>query len=283
MELEQEVKAREADLFTYRQQLAEVNKQLESLIGKVSFEIKTALAIQKLLVPTEMPNISGIEFSYKFVPSMVRGGDYFDIFEHEDKFRFGLIVESSSGHGMSSLLLSVLLKLSAQMEARKGGQPHEIVNFIYNELHVNLANNESADLFYAVIDRRSFEMKFCALGVCSAYYQDFETGEIKVLKRESTPLSLEFKTLDASSKLVLNPRDRIIIATRGIAEAQNISGEFFGEERLINAIHAAPRRGVHELRNDVLIKLNKFTSGCEVQRDQTLLVAEVKDRVIKLA
>src|SRR6186997_1220445 len=90
-ELEQEVKERQADLRRFREELGKANQKLEGLIGQLHTEVKLAHVIQKALVPTEFPHINGFEFSTKFVPSSISGGDYFDIFEHEDRFRFGVI------------------------------------------------------------------------------------------------------------------------------------------------------------------------------------------------
>ncbi|MCB0356658.1 MAG: sigmaB regulation protein RsbU, partial [Bdellovibrionales bacterium] len=130
-ELEAEIVEREKDLAVFRRELGQVNRQMEELIARLTRDLKVAHEIQRFLVPTEFPNIQGIEFSYKFVPSAIRGGDYFDIFEHQDKFRFGLILASGSGHSMSALLLSVLLNITGKMEARKGADPHKIVKTIY--------------------------------------------------------------------------------------------------------------------------------------------------------
>src|SRR4051812_3967350 len=87
-ELESELADRNRDLATFRSELSKANTQLEKFIKQVAQELKIAGLIQKALVPTEFPNIPGFEFSTKFVPSSISGGDYFDIFEHEDKFRF---------------------------------------------------------------------------------------------------------------------------------------------------------------------------------------------------
>lgn len=73
------------------------------------------------------------------------------------------------------------------------------------------------------------------------------------------------------------------MASPGIVECTNLEGEAFGKERLVNVIFNAPKSGVHDLRNEVFMALKKFSGGAEVKRDQSLVVAEVKNRVIKLA
>jgi len=282
-DLEAEIQEREKDLAIFRRELGQVNRQLEELIARLTRDLKIAQEIQRLLVPSEFPNIQGIEFSYKFVPSAIRGGDYFDIFEHEDKFRFGLILASGSGYGMSALLLSVLLNITAKMEARKGAEPHKIVKLIHDELATSLTPDDKADLFYALIDRRSFEMSYLNLGGVVAMYQEAKSGELSLLQSESKSLVKDMELPISSQTKVLSPKDRIILASPGIYACKNIDGEEFGQERLFKSILGSPKQGVHDLRNEVFISMNKFTTGVEAPRDQSLVVAEVKDRVIKLA
>lgn len=102
-ELEQQLATKENLLHSYRLQLTKTNQQLEKLISQVNQELKVAQALQKVLSPTEIPQISGFEFSTKFIPGTKNGGDYFDIFEHEDRLRFGLILSTASGYGISAL------------------------------------------------------------------------------------------------------------------------------------------------------------------------------------
>lgn len=283
LELEQEVRERQADLKRFREELAKANGRLEALIAQLHTELKLAHVIQKALVPTEFPHISGFEFSTKFVPSAVSGGDYFDIFEHDDRFRFGIIVSSASGHAMSALLLSVLLKMTGQIESRKGSDPHAVLTDMTAQLREHMAPEDQADVFYALVDRRNYEMRFNRAGTVVALHQNFVTGEVQALDSGLGPLSLEFKAPLQSGSLMLNPRDRLVLCTRGIIEARNTDGEAYGMERVTRSFLSGPKRGVHELRNHILFEVQKFASGAEPIRDQTLVVLEVKDKVIKLA
>ncbi|NJL24751.1 MAG: serine/threonine-protein phosphatase [Calothrix sp. SM1_5_4] len=282
-ELEEELRERQADLKRFRDELGKANQRLETLISQLHNELKLAHVIQKALVPTEFPHISGFEFSTKFVPSSLSGGDYFDIFEHEDRFRFGVIVSSSSGHAMSALLLGVLLKMTSQLEAKKGSEPHQVLADMLEQLKANLTPTDQADIFYSLIDRRSYEMRFVRAGKVIALHQNFVTGEVQALDSGLGPLSIGFAPPAGSGSLYLNPRDRVVLCTRGVIEAVNGDGEPYGMERVTRSFLSGPKRGVHELRNHVLYEVQKFSGRSEPVRDQTLVVFEVKDKVIKLA
>jgi sigma-B regulation protein RsbU (phosphoserine phosphatase) len=281
--LESELAARERDVLRYRTELAKANTRLETLIAQVATELRAAHLIQKALVPTEFPNIPGFEFSTQFLPSLVSGGDYFDIFEHEDRFRFGLVVASSSGHAMSALFLSVLLKLSGQMEARKGVEPHVALNRFAQELVPNIEGNSEAHVLYAVMDRRRYDIAICRAGNILVLHQEASTGEVKVIPPQFPAFSHGFQSKLASQTLSLNPKDRLILCTQGMLEVTNLKGEVYGIERLVQSILKGPRQGVHELRNHVVYSVQKYGSGQDLQRDLTLVVLEVKERIIKLA
>jgi sigma-B regulation protein RsbU (phosphoserine phosphatase) len=282
-QLEREVRDREADLAKFRDELIQANRRLEGMIHAISAELKIAHTIQRTLVPTDFPNIPGFDFSTKFVPSSRSGGDYFDFFEHQDKFRFGIVLSSASAYGMSALLLSVLLKMTSKLEARKGADPHLVVQAIAQEMLSEMEADSKTDLFYGLVDRRSYELRFLRLGNVMAIHQPAETGEFQILEASGGPLEPNFKAPKESKKIMLNAKDRVILFTRGILETTNARGETFGLEHVTRALLSAPKRGVHELRNHLLYEAQKFSQGQEPPRDLTVLILEVKDKVIKLA
>ncbi|MCZ6992463.1 hypothetical protein OH407_24340, partial [Salmonella enterica] len=86
--------------------------------------------------------------------------DYFDIFEHEDKMRFGILVACSSGYAMSALFMSLILKVSHVLEAKKGNSPDKILQQIADEMKKLAKPDDLTSVFYAVIDRRDFSLQF---------------------------------------------------------------------------------------------------------------------------
>lgn len=288
-ELEAEVSARENDLAVFRKQLQSANTTLEKLILKVSEEVRTAAHIQKVLVPTEFPNIPGFEFSTKFVPSPISGGDYFDIFEHEDRMKFGVVIASSSGYGMSSLLLSVLLKMTGQNEARRGLSPDKVLQYIAGEIEPRLSDSEAAadraSVFYGIIDRRTLELTYSAAGTVHGGIVRGATGKLERIRSKDAPIQKgSHLKLGEVKSLLLEARDRVFLVSAGAVAAKNKSDETFGEDRLIQSVLAAPKSGgVHEWRNEILYRIDAHAGGRDLPQDVTALVFEVKDRVMRLA
>ncbi|UXR64900.1 SpoIIE family protein phosphatase [Bdellovibrio bacteriovorus] len=282
-ELEHELAVKEAELHRYRLELTKANGALEKMIGQVSQELKLAQTLQKFLSPTELPNVQGFEFSTKFLPGTRSGGDYFDIFEHEDKLKFGILISSASGYSLSSLLLSMIIKISSQIEARRGLEAHKVVALLAKEVVPNIQNEDKASVFYGIVDRRSFEMQYCSIGNIDGFMQVYGREGLVELLPTGPSLSKDFNTEPQSRVIQLNPRDRLILATEGLKMSQNSLGVNWGGHGISEAISRAPKQGVHELRNEILFANEKYSGKPDPVRDQTLIVTEVKDRVIKLA
>lgn len=282
-ELESELRAKDAELAQMRLRLNATNSRLEQVIDSIGSEIKMASKIQKLLSPVEIPNIPGFDFSTKFVPGTKSGGDYFDIFEHEDRLRFGIVLSSGSGYGISALFLSILMKISSKIEARRGLEPHEMVKAVAVEMITEMKDKDRASLFYGIVDRRNFEMSYCLVGDIAGFVQVHGQDALQRLMAQSSALSRGFNTEPQSTKISLNSKDRLILCSEGLTRETGKDGKTWGEGSLTDAIRQSPRQGVHELRNEILYRCEAFSGKTEPDRDQTVLVLEVKDKVIKLA
>ena len=283
LELEQELAAQSKELAKYRHELSRANSTLENMIGQVTEEIRMAASIQRILSPTQLPNISGFEISTKYNPGDRFGGDYFDIFEHEDKLKFGVVIASSTGYTMSALFLSVLIKISSQIEARKGLEPHKMMEVLNKELVPHVKNDDKASVFYGVVDRRTFELSYSSLGRIEACLQVYGEDGLQNLEACGPAFGKDFNTQPRSLRLQLNSRDRLVIATEGLIQSENPEGQKWGAEGLRESLRMAPRQGVHELRNEILHQNEKFTGRASPLRDQTVIVMEVKDKGIRLA
>jgi sigma-B regulation protein RsbU (phosphoserine phosphatase) len=283
LELESELAAKDKELSRYRHELGRANVTVENLISQVTEEIRMAGVIQRMLSPTELPNISGFDCSTKYIPGDRFGGDYFDIFEHEDKLKFGIVIASSSGYAMSALFLSVLIKISSQIEGRRGLEPHKMIELLAKDLVPVIQNSDKASVFYGVIDRRTFELSYCSVGKIEACLQIYGQEGIENLEACGPAFARDFTTQPHSLKMQLNPRDRLVIATEGVVGAESGTGERWGGEGMRESMRMAPRHGVHALRNEILLQVEKFSERVTPVRDQTVIVMEVKDKVIKLA
>ena len=273
--LEADLRQKNSEVITYRQELVKISQQLDQLMSRVSDDMAMLSQVQKSLVPTEIPTIPGFEISRKFVYGSKYGGDYFDIFEHEDKMKFGMLVASSSGYAMSALFLSLILKVSHVFEAKKGNSPDKILQQISDDIKKLAKPDDTTSAFYGVIDQRDFILKFCSAGRSDAYYLAPQKP-IQVLKSTNSAFGQQFSEKLSLASLELEPKSRICILTDGLSEV-------LGVELIAKIMTDNAKNGVHDLRNELLFQAARKSKTEEPLRDQTVVVIEVKDRVIKLA
>ncbi len=282
-ELEERLEQKDAEINLFKKELLGLNRHIEGLIDKLNSQLKIAHKIQEKLVPTEFPNIPGFEFSTKFQASYESGGDYFDIFEIEDRFRFSLLLSSCSGYGISSLFLSVLLKLTSHIETKKGAPPDKVFSMITKDLIPQITDQDSASLFYAVINRRNYEMSYCHHGKNLAYLYRAQDKEVIELEPTGDAFTKGFKAKIKSETISLNPKDCLILVTEGIHQVKNSKGVPLDVARVKKMIFENAKKSPHQMRNEIFYQIQKWSGSKELSKDVTVLVAEVKDRVLKLA
>lgn len=283
-DLEAELRRKDLDLKIYKKELTEANTELERLIIQVNDQLQQSLKIQKFLVPTEFPNIPGFEFSTKFSSSAMSGGDYFDIFEHNDKMRFGLFLSSASGYGMSALFLSVLMKMTYEIEELRSRDPGLVMGEILQELRTQSQPKDQAAVFYGVFDRRKFQMTYCNIGQHLAIHYKAADKRLELLQSSTKSFNVQANPsdYDLSNKVVdLNPNDKLIFCSSGFLALQNEAGRYWGIDEVLSVVNQNAKKEVHELRNEIFYQALKF--GKTQPRDLTVIVTEVKERVIKLA
>jgi sigma-B regulation protein RsbU (phosphoserine phosphatase) len=267
----------------YERLLRQANDKLLQLAGEIASDLDWALKLQKKLVPTELPAIKGFEFSSKFIPGSRFGGDYFDIFEHDDRWKFGVFISSCSGYTVSSALMGLLIKFSTQIEAKRGLSPDQFLNQLASELIASFKDADRASLFYGVVDRKTLELHYCSAGMISVYRQEYGKDAIEFLEPVAAEFAPGFRANLTTRTVNLNSGDRLVICTPGLLAASEPDGRAWGAENLVDAWRSAAKKGVHELRNEILYKQQSYQNSQEPLRDQSLIVMEVQDRIIKLA
>ncbi len=180
-------------------------KQLKENNRKFKEELRLAELVQRRLLPDHRTNHPGIAFDFRYLPADGVGGDMLDIIPLENE-RFGLMIADVSGHGVSSALISSMLKMS--LYANKIDDPAKTPSDVLTALNRNMAQNLAGEFItalYANIDVRrrllqfataghenpvvirdgrliSFNARGRALGLFPE--KDFDTSEFQLLKND---------------------------------------------------------------------------------------------------
>jgi sigma-B regulation protein RsbU (phosphoserine phosphatase) len=281
--LESLLEQKDLEIKSFKKELVLLNEQIENLLDKLHVQLQFANKIQEKLVPVEIPNIPGFEFSNKFIASPITGGDYFDIFEIEDRFRFSVLLSSCSGYGISSLFLTILLKLTSHIETKKGANPEKVLAMILDELMKEITDKDQVHIFYGIVNRRNYDLTYCHVGDNYVFHYNAQDKNVVELESQYGPIDKKFKKKLSTKTISLNPKDRIIFVSEGLRHIQNPNGISFPKEKIMDILEGDSRKSVHQIRNEIIYEVQKWAGKKELKKDITVLVAEVKERVLKLA
>ena len=289
-ELSVQLKEQKQIIREYEKTLQKSNHLLQSVIEKLSLELKAAHQIHHILLPTVLPVIQGCKFSFKFKGSNVDGcgKDFYEIVPHSVRKSFSITMFSCFSYSLSSLLVSARLKMMGYSRGMDNQKPHEFIMSLIKEISEYDQYSPSSplrmDLFYAVIDQKTYEMSYCLVGDIIVFVHSSRPGTIKQINPCVTDLKSKNLKKLKSEIVSLNRGDRLIVCSPGVLnDQQDLESNSYSLPALKKSIQQESESSVHELRNRIMYDVQQFSKQKSIIRDQSILVMEINNRVLKLA
>jgi serine phosphatase RsbU (regulator of sigma subunit)/anti-sigma regulatory factor (Ser/Thr protein kinase) len=120
--------------------------------AKLFEQRRVAEALQRTLLPTELPSIAGLEVATRYVPaeSSGLGGDWYDLFELPES-RVAIAVGDVVGHGVAAAAVMAQLRTALRAYAAEGHGPASVVQSV-DRLMWQLGPTAMTTLVYMVLD-----------------------------------------------------------------------------------------------------------------------------------
>ena len=297
----EEVSARlhekEQILKEYQKTIQQSDRLIKEVMDKLSVELKIAHQIHRILLPVELPVIANCEFSFKFRPADTdsQGKDFYEVLPHPASKSFSIIMSSCSSYSLSALLFSARLKMMSRGERVELLKPHEFIARLIQEVNLDVSGlsedniklsnplQDKTALFYALINQKTYEMFYCLVGDIATLVQYAETGKVEIIKPSVKSLENTEISRLKTNVVFLNGRDRLVLCSPGVLDCRSPSGDIYPLSNLKKSLQNEFTSTVHEVRNQIFYELESFAQGCPSSKDQSILVMEVKKRILKLA
>ena len=246
--------------------LALENSRLYTLERHIAETLQEAL----LITPQELPGISFGHLYHSATESARIGGDFYDIFEIDDR-RIGIVIGDVSGKGVSAASLTVIVENTVKAFAHQGYSPADVLERT-NTVIMRAAGDRFVTVFFCILETDTGRLSYCSGGHPPAVIKRRD-GAIEHLDTVS-PLIGAFPWLEfTGDETRLGAGDVLVLYTDGAIESRSADGEFFGRERLAQALaHAHPAR---ELPHHIFATVNAFTGGT-LNDDMALLAISLK-------
>jgi sigma-B regulation protein RsbU (phosphoserine phosphatase) len=242
---------------------------------QIEKDLRTAIEVQRILLPSESPIFEGFEIAGCNVPARYLSGDYFD-YVPLDADRCGVVIADVSGKGVPAALLMAMCRSAVRLLAPQGESPADVMRKVNAQLYPDIKEDMFISLAYAVIDRRDNIVRMARAGHDAPVVYRHATGDTEMIKPPGMAVGIDsgsaFNRVTSDFSLTLNAGDCLVFYTDGVTEALDREGEEFGLEAMKRAIQASAPEGAAAVVSRVAAEVRAFI-GDHPQNDDITLIA----------
>ena len=224
--------------------------------------------------------IDGVEFGhfYKSASDSAKvGGDFYDVFEIDDK-RIGVMVGDVSGKGVKAASLTSTVRNTIRAYAFHRFDITHIVSMTNDVILKNSDDSDFVTLFFGILNKNTGTLTYCSCGHPPALLK--QSSKVQLLKTGSPALGLVNKAEFFEESVKLGKTDILVLYTDGITESRCDSKDgksrgFFGEERLIKAAASQKTPKAKTLPKHIF-KAVLDCAGCTLSDDIVVFALSLK-------
>lgn len=224
-------------------QLRDTLDQLRETQAAIDRDMREARRLQQGLVREKHGRFGDFDLSLLMRPAGHIGGDLVGFFPINAR-RVGLFALDVAGHGVAAALLSARLAAllsgstdhnialrSTDLGLYDAHPPTEILRLLNTLMLEELRTDSYFTMVYADLDFISGRTRLVQAGHPYPVLQRAD-GQIERIGRGGLPVGVFSHAEYEEVQVVMNPGDRLFIASDGLTEAENARGEPLGEEGL---------------------------------------------------
>ncbi len=255
----------------------------------VDRQLSIGAEIQGQLLPDRCPIIEGVQLAARCRPAFQVGGDYYDFMptrpellgKRREKGRWALVIGDVMGKGVPAGLLMTMLRGMLRAEVLSGLPPNRILHDLNQLAQEDLSHsNRFVTLFYSDFDPRSRRLRYANAAHNPPLLWRAEKKSVLRLDAPGLLIGLELEANYGCEEISLNPGDIILYYTDGVTEALGLTGDRFGESRLIKALDDIARKDLDAqgILNNMFLRLDRFVgSNHHLEDDASMVVFKINE------
>jgi sigma-B regulation protein RsbU (phosphoserine phosphatase) len=236
--------------------------------------MSVAREVQQNLLPQSCYKDSGIDISGVSLYCQETGGDYYDILLNErDTRQVSVVLGDVVGHGIGAALLMASIRSLIRCRTSLPGTPVEVIHDVNRLLCMDTEQSGNfVSLFYLIVDQNEQKLHWVRCGHDPAIVYDPRNDQFSELRGEGLVLGFDSSWIYHQNSMVLPGNELVLlIASDGVWEAENETGEQFGRERVQNLLALNHRSSSEDITTAITDEITRFR-GTQPQGDDITLV-----------
>jgi sigma-B regulation protein RsbU (phosphoserine phosphatase) len=207
------------------------------------------------------------------------GGDYYDFIDIKDNSgeKLGVVVADVVGHGISSALIMASVRSALRQRLAMPGSISQVITDVNCQMAGDLSDSSQfVTLFYLVADPARQTLQWVRAGHEPAILYDPITDNFSELQGPGMALGLDKHfEYEKNQKENVSKGSTVVLATDGVWEARNKSGQMFGRTAVYDIIRNNSAASADEIMEAIFSQIQKFLEALKPQDDLTLVVVKV--------
>ncbi len=234
-------------------------------------EIQLARQIQMTFLPTRLPRIPNWDVEIHWQTAREVGGDFYDVFRVA-KDRLGVVIADVSDKGMPAALYMTVARTLIRAFSQKAESPARVLERVNRSLVVDSRDGLFVTAVFAILNTTNGQLTYANAGHNLPVLLSSSEKKATRLPKGGTALGISASSRLSDHQVAIQPGDTVAFYTDGVTESLSPDGELYGEERLLNALEAAPAGNAAALIDYLRHQLNDFRHGAPPSDDMTIVL-----------
>jgi len=235
--------------------------------ARLDQELAVAQKIQSKTLPSQLPEVAGLDAAAFYAPCHETAGDYYHVFQRAEATCFVLIDVSGKGVGAAMVASSIHTFLSVRLR-----EPAPLAEVAMDLSEFLLATFQQEKYATGVFIEAGPEgvLKYVIAGHPPAFLA--RSDGVDALDATGVPLGLLPGTRYREGEVRLNRGDVVLAYSDGYSEAQDPHGELLGSEALRSLLGSGRGGALDALISLLNSEVRRFQDGEPDHDDRTLLL-----------
>jgi len=237
---------------------------------RLETEVQLARQIQQTFIPETLPVYPGWDIAARWHTARQVGGDFYDVFELDDK-RLGLFIADIADKGVPAALFMALTRTLVRAAVVETDAPAQALRRVNDLLMPDTQQGMFVTAVYAVLSLETGDLTYANAGHNPPLWLHSRDGSLERLTRTGMALGVIEGSEITQRTIRLEVGDCVLFYTDGLTEAFSPQGEIYGEARLQSVLRTLSTCSVHEMLDAVESAVQQFTSPLPLADDLTML------------